>query len=71
MTRVSTVGDKPGKILAELESKVELLVSAGTPSFTGKGVGSLCIDYTNGVLFIQKGTVASNRWDLVGTNTYA
>lgn len=73
MTRVSSVGDKTGKMIQELDSGVGIFVGSGTPSgFNGvAAIGSLYIDYTNGVLFIQKGTKAANRWDLVGTNTYA
>lgn len=45
-------------------------VSAGAPTTAFNGTapkGALCIDKTNGILYINTGTLAANTWTKVGT----
>jgi hypothetical protein len=45
---------------------------AGTPTTQLNNIadkGALCIDTTNGKLLINTGTLASNTWTVVGTQT--
>lgn len=49
-----------------------VLQSAGAPTTQFNDIapkGQLCIDTTNGVLYINTGTLASNTWTVVGTQT--
>ena len=49
-----------------------ILTSAGAPTTQFDGIadkGYLCSDITNGVLYINTGTLASNTWTVVGTQT--
>lgn len=62
--------------LMDQENGIWLLTNAGAPtdgaSGTGAGhaaKGSLCIDYTNGVLYINTGTKASPTWTVAGTQS--
>jgi len=44
---------------------LEILSSDGTPTASGPKTGALCVDTTNGALFINTGTVSSATWDNV------
>ena len=51
-----------------------IVANAGAPTngTTGAnlcGKGSLLVDYTNGKLYINTGTLASPTWTVVGTQT--
>ena len=57
-----------------MEDDVVVMVDAGAPNTgttgaTFAGVGSLYIDSTNGVLYINTNTIASPTWTVVGTQT--
>ena len=49
-----------------------MFTSDGAPTTQFDGTapkGSLCIDTTNGVLYINTGTKASNTWTIVGSQS--
>lgn len=45
---------------------IELWSSDGTPTESGPRTGALCVDTTNGILYINTGTTASATWNSVG-----
>ena len=58
----------------ELGANVQIIQNAGVPTnaVTGAGVtgkGSLCVDSTNGKLYINTNTLASPTWVVAGTQT--
>jgi len=57
-----------------LDNNVMIITNNGTPTdgtsgtYAGKaGPGSICIDYSNAILYINNGTKASPIWDPVAT----
>ena len=65
-----------GRAGHHLGNDVWLFTKAGVPTAgtsgdgaTWAGIGSLCVDYTNGKLYINTGTKASPTWTVVGTQT--
>jgi hypothetical protein len=60
----------------DLDNNVAYFTNAGVPTNGGAGtgvgfagVGSLCVDRTNGKLYINTGTMASPTWVSVGSQT--
>jgi hypothetical protein len=58
----------------QLDNQVQVMTNAGVPAngTTGAGVagkGSLCVDTTNGKLYINTNTLASPTWVVAGTQT--
>jgi hypothetical protein len=54
----------------ELSSNAQIITNAGAPSAaTGAGTagkGSLCLDITNGKLYVNIGTLATPSWQVAG-----
>lgn len=48
---------------------LELYSNAGTPTASGPKKGALVVDTTNGILYINTGTVSSATWNAVGSVT--
>lgn len=68
--------DGNGRLYLDAAMTVAVIVKAGTPvdgtSGTGAGYagpGSLCVDKTNAVIYINTNTAASPLWTVVGNQS--